>query len=508
MANVRTLKLNLLADTTDFANGIKKASGQTNSFAKDIARNMKIATAAAGGLAVAFGVSAVKAAIDDQKAQKQLQIALKNTTKATDKQIGKVEDWISAQGRLLGVTDDELRPALAKLVRVTGDVNKSQDLLNLAMDIAAGTGKNLSSVTDALVRAQNGNLGALKKLGVPLSDATVKNKDLAKALQEADKRFHGAAKAAGDTMAGKLKKFKTAMDESKESIGYAILQGLQPFAEKWLPKVTTGVQHFIDGLTGQNNNGGLKGAMKDSQTSLYNLGQDIKGFFKFLTDHEDVLKRIGTAMAAIFIGAKAGAATKLMVTALQSLLLPFAEVTTAAGTAAAAEAAATGGASLWAAAPAIVGIATALGIAGLSGMWAWHSPTETSAQKSMRERTGVAVVGSSDPAVAQRWQDLHEPASAQGQHGMIWFNGKLQFDRPYMHSVKNQPLVGLRTQKAGVPLTGYPATGAPRNFRQSQPVIINMNGVVDGDSARRSIERVIQQSTIRSGKVNFEGSAL
>ena len=182
MANIRTLKLNLLADTTDFASGIKKASGQTEGFGKQVARNMKIAAVAAAGLAVAFGVDAVKAAAADQKSQKQLQVALRNTTRATDKQVASAEKWITAQQFAYGIADDKLRPALAKLVRVTGDVKKSQDLLSLVMDMAAGTGKSLETVTGAITRAQQGNLAGLKKLGVPLDDTIIKNKDLAKAL--------------------------------------------------------------------------------------------------------------------------------------------------------------------------------------------------------------------------------------------------------------------------------------------------------------------------------------
>ena len=509
MANVRTLKLNLLGDVSSFNKSMNTASKNTNSFSQDVARNMKIATAAVGGLAIAFGVSAVKAAIEDQKSQRQLQVALRNTTKATDKQLGKVEDWIAAQGRLLGVTDDELRPALAKLVRVTGDVNKSQDLLTLAMDIAAGTGKSLETVTGAITRAQQGNLAGLKKLGIPLSDTIIKNKDLAEALKIADKRFNGAAKAAGDTMAGKLKKFKTAMDESKESIGVAILQGLQPFAEKWLPKVTTGVQHFIDGLTGQNNAGGLNGALKDNQTSIYKLGQDITSFFKTLKDNEELLKRIATVIGAIFIGAKATAAATAMGTAVKTLIPAFRAVTVAAGTTAAAEAAATGGASLAVAAPAILGIATALSLGSLVALYTWkNKPKDYSKdfKSAMDPSSGVSVAKSTaeDLARINNSTGFEGPAGTHKVVGGIdyfwdatkrkWYSADISGNRDY--SVQPKSITG------------------PSNFRArnssmgGSPVIINLNGIVDGESARRSIERALQQSSIRTGPLKLDGVAI
>ena len=76
------------------------------------------AAAAVGALTVAMG-DAVKAAIDDEKSQQMLARQLKATTGATDDQIKSVEKYISAQGRNLGITDDQLRPALAGLVRAT-----------------------------------------------------------------------------------------------------------------------------------------------------------------------------------------------------------------------------------------------------------------------------------------------------------------------------------------------------------------------------------------------------
>lgn len=477
MANIRTLKLNLLADTTDFAAGIKRASGQTNTFAKDIARNAKIAAAAATGFAVAFGVSAVKAAIDDQKAQKQLSIALKNTTGATNKQVAAVEDYITQQGKLLGVTDDELRPALAKLVRVTGDVKKSQDLLSLALDISAGTGKSLESVTSALTRAQQGNLAGLKKLGVPLSDTIIKNKDLGAALKIADDRFKGAAKAAGETMAGKLKIFKTAMDESKESIGKAIIIGLQPMAEKWLPLVTTGVGHFVDGLTGQGDNGGLKGAIKDNQEAVFNLGQDLKGFFKFLGDNKGLLGDIAGLMAAIFIGAKAYGIVSAMTGALRLLAAGFIPVTAAAATAAGAEAAATGGLSLVAALPAIAAIASAFGVLGLLAAWKGSAGV---GNKFTKGQVKSAVVTG---------QNLQKVGVGAGQFGGTQY--------------------GTALENSGGNLFGGGGRGKPRSFRQSSNnVTINMNGVIDGESARRSIEKVLQESSNRTGVLNLNGSLL
>lgn len=466
MANIRTLKLNLLADTTDFANGIKKASGQTEGFGKQVANNMKIAAVAAAGMAFAFGVSAVKAAAADQKSQKQLALALKNTTKATNAQIASSEKWITAQQFAYGIADDKLRPALAKLVRVTGDVKKSQNLLSLALDVSAGSGKDLETVTNAISRAQQGNLTGLKKLGVPLSDTIIKNKNLAAALKITEDRFKGAAAQGADTLSGKMAIFNQRMSEAKETIGTAILTAIQPLAEKWLPKISSGVTNFVGGLTGAT---GMNQAVKDGQENIFILGQNVASFFKTLNDNKGLLKNIGILIGSIFIGAKAGAAVGAMVTALSTLRAGLAATTVVAAETAAAEAAATGGGSLLVALPAIIAIGAAFGIPALINFWA---------NKNKKREPGKSSTNTKLP----NGQYLEVPGTMVGPNGEL--------------------------PPGAVPYVSPSPSIKRSSFRQSAPVTINLNGIVDGESARRSIERVMQQSSIRTGAVNLNGVAL
>jgi hypothetical protein len=85
------------------------------------------AAAAMAGLGAAL-FSATKDAVEDAAAQSELARQLTATTGANDKQIASVEEWISAQGRVLGITDDELRPAFAGLVRATSSVSEAKKL--------------------------------------------------------------------------------------------------------------------------------------------------------------------------------------------------------------------------------------------------------------------------------------------------------------------------------------------------------------------------------------------
>jgi hypothetical protein len=163
-------------------------------------------------------------------------------------------------------------------------------------------------------------------------------------------------------------------------------------------------------------------------------------------------------IAAIFIGSKAYAAANAMAGALAILRGAFAATTTVAATTAGAEAAATGGASLAVAIPAIAAIAASFGVLGMLAGWTNYTPKkETAGQKLRGAQTGVKQTGS-DQVQRDRRTQLISPDSAH-ENGMIWFNGSLQFERPWMHNDKNQKLVGLHTPVPGVGMTGYRAVG-------------------------------------------------
>jgi len=202
------------------------------------------AAAALGGLAVA-GFSAVKAFAEDDAAAQKLATTITNVTGATDKQIQSVEDYISKTSIAAAVSDDELRPALDSLVRGTGDVAQAQDLLGLALDISAGTGKDLATVSDALSKAYNGNFKALKALDPQLAKIIDKGGDADILFGNLASTFKNQASTAANTTSGKFKSMSIALEETKESIGAALL----PIVEKLLPKLQS-LGNFVRDNTG------------------------------------------------------------------------------------------------------------------------------------------------------------------------------------------------------------------------------------------------------------------
>ena len=191
------------------------------------------AAAALTALAAA-AFSSAKAAMEDEAAQVQLALALKNNTSATDAQIKANEDFISTQGKLFGVTDDDLRPAIARLVTQTHDLDKAQRLVSIAQDVSAGTGKDLSTVTEALAKAAGGSTTALGKLSPELKQLMKDGLSADEAIAKLAETFDGAASTAAETAQGKFKRLGVALNETKESIG----AGLLPAVEKVLPFLT------------------------------------------------------------------------------------------------------------------------------------------------------------------------------------------------------------------------------------------------------------------------------
>ena len=240
MAGNALLVLKVITDAKDAAKGLDETSDSVGKFQSGMAK-AGAAAAVAGGAVLAFGLDAAKAAAEDAKGQAILATALKNSTGARSSDIASVEDWISKTAAATGVADDQLRPALATLARSTGDVAKSQAAMGVAMDVSAATGKDLGSVSDALAKGFAGNTASLGKLVPGLDKATVASGDMNKIMAELARTTGGSAAEAANTTEGKMQRMKLAMDETKESIGAALLPALTVLANLLL-QVSTWAQ--------------------------------------------------------------------------------------------------------------------------------------------------------------------------------------------------------------------------------------------------------------------------
>jgi len=255
MAGTRALTLKLLADVDNFTKNLKGADNEVKGFGDKVGafgKKAGLAFAAAGAAAAAYAgkllVDGVKAAIEDEAAQAKLATTLANVTGATDKQIAAVESQILKTSLLTGLTDDELRPSFERFVRATGDSDAALKLQATAIDVAAGSGKSLEAVTNAMAKAAEGNTASLVKLGVGLTAAELKTMSLDEITLALADTFGGQAAAKADTFQGKMERLNVAFAEGKETVGAFVLDAITPMVSGFVNNVIPAVQKLAEEL--------------------------------------------------------------------------------------------------------------------------------------------------------------------------------------------------------------------------------------------------------------------
>lgn len=188
----------------------------------------KLAGAAGIGLSTAavigFGKAAVKAFAADEKAANRLAMSVKNLGLGFE--TPRIESYISELSRMSGVTDDQLRPAMQKLLQTTGSVTKAQQLLTQAVDISAGSGVDYETVVNDLSLAYVGQTKGLTKYSLGLTKAELKTMSFAQIQEKLNNQFSGANAAYLNTYAGKMQLLSTAAGEASETIGGALINAL------------------------------------------------------------------------------------------------------------------------------------------------------------------------------------------------------------------------------------------------------------------------------------------
>jgi hypothetical protein len=275
----RALTLKLLADIDNFSKNINKADNEVTTFGDKISKFGKavgkaflIAGAAAAAYAGKLAIDGVKSAIEDEKAQAKLALTLKNVAGATDAAVAQTEAYVLQTSLAFGVTDDDLRPSLERLARATGDVTKAQNLQRIALDVAAGSGKSLEAVSNALGKAYEGNTGALGKLGIGLSSAELKTLSFDEITQKLAGTFANQATVQAETFEGKMARLRVSFDEAKETLGTALLPKLTELVDFITANILPAFDSFIAGITGE---AGLNSGLTKTQKLAFQLGQTI-----------------------------------------------------------------------------------------------------------------------------------------------------------------------------------------------------------------------------------------
>lgn len=241
----KTLTVYLAADVSKLRSGLNSADRSLSGFGRSL--NSMVgpaligATAAAGAFAVSLAVDGVQAAIQEEAELAKLSTTLNNL--GFGAQTEQVNAFIDELQFSAAVSDSTLRPAMSRLLTSVDDVTQAQNLLTLALDVSAGTGKSLETVTNALGKAYDGNLGALGKLGAGIDAQTIKSKDLDGALSQLSTTFAGQASTSANTLQGELAKTSIAFDELKEAIGQGILEAFGS-GTKGISGLSEGIRTF------------------------------------------------------------------------------------------------------------------------------------------------------------------------------------------------------------------------------------------------------------------------
>jgi len=306
----RTLKLSILGDIDNLKKSLTQGTTEVSTFGDKITKFGKIAGAAflaAGVAAAAYAgkllIDGVKSAIEDEAAQAKLATTLQNVTNATDAQVAAIESQILKTSLLTGKTDNELRPSFERFLRATKDSEEALKLQQVALDVAAGSGKSLEAVTNAMSKAAEGNAGSLAKLGVGLTAAQLKTMSLDEITKSLATTFAGQATVQADTFSGKMARLKVAIDEGKETVGSFLLDAITPMINTLVEKVIPAVSGFIEsiggkeGLTNTFMNyidliksiflpvlDGFKFAFNQIKDSVMDNKEEFTALFKFLKD--------------------------------------------------------------------------------------------------------------------------------------------------------------------------------------------------------------------------------
>jgi hypothetical protein len=319
----RTLKLSILGDVDNLVKSLKTGESATNNYTKtlgDFAKKAAVAFAAVAGAATAFAVSSIKNALADEAAQRKLEETLRATTTANESQIKSVGDWIDKTSIAIGVTDDNLRPAFARLVRSTNDVEEAQKLVNLALDISAATGKPLETVANALGKAYDGNAASLGRLGLGLDATILKGGDTDKIFQTLTTTFGNFAENEAESTEAQFRRVGIAVDEAKESIGAALLPIVERLAAFLINTAVPNLNTFIQALTGK---GSIAEATENGTLGAFNFGKMVEKVIKTVYNFRGVLIATAAVIGGVFVVSKTAAAVAATIIVIQSLIKAY-----------------------------------------------------------------------------------------------------------------------------------------------------------------------------------------
>lgn len=318
MADIRTLKLALLADTKDFIKGLDKADNETRSFSDKLGSALKTGAlafaalgAAAGAMAIKIGKDAIGAASDFSEEISKSRVIFGEASKD-------IEDFAKTAANSLGQSKKQAVSAastfatLGKAAGLTGkDLSKfSIGFVKLASDLASFNNTSPEDAIQAIGAALRGEAEPIRRYGILLNDATLKNEALAlglikttkDALSPANKVL--AAQAAiykqtsdaqgdfgrtSDGLANSQRILAANIEDVKITLGESLLPVALKFSDFLKKDLVPAIQGLVNGLTGQGRKAAVPAfltfgeVIETSEDAGYNLGSALRDLGKGLS---------------------------------------------------------------------------------------------------------------------------------------------------------------------------------------------------------------------------------
>jgi hypothetical protein len=311
MADIRTLKLALLADTKDFIKGLDKADNETRSFSDKLGTALKAGAlafaalgAAAGAMAIKIGKDAIGAASDFSEEISKARVIFGDASKDIEEFAETAADSLG-QSKKQAVSAASTFATLGKAAGLTGkDLSKfSIGFVKLASDLASFNNTSPEDAIQAIGAALRGEAEPIRRYGILLNDATLKNEALAlglikstkEALSPANKVL--AAQAAiykqtsdaqgdfartSDGLANSQRILAANIEDVKITLGESLLPVALKFSDFLKKTLVPAIEGLVDGLTGQTKKslvpslGMFEDKTYDAESAGYDLGEALR----------------------------------------------------------------------------------------------------------------------------------------------------------------------------------------------------------------------------------------
>jgi hypothetical protein len=349
MAGSRTLKLSILADVDKLNKSLKTGeqdvssfTGKLQGFSDKITTAFKVATAAA----VAF---AGKIAIDSIKAASDLGETISKVGVLFGDSASEIEKFANGAAQSLGQTKQQALDAAAtfaifgKSAGLSGQAltEFSTGFVTLASDLASFNNVSQDEAINAIGSALRGEAEPLRKFGVLLDEATLKNAALKlglisttnealtpqqkvlaaqKVIFEQTTAAQGDFARTSDGLANQTKILTAELENTKLIIGEALLPIVLELATAFSENVIPLIKQFAYGLTGKD---WVNEGLTESEQSARDWGERIKSVIKIVVSLKDELIILAGVLGTVFVVSKIAAAVSGTIALIRTVITAY-----------------------------------------------------------------------------------------------------------------------------------------------------------------------------------------